>query len=62
MARLERAGYPIVLHVHDEDVAEMPIGKAVLADYEKLMYTNPPWTAGLPLKAKGWIGRRYRKD
>jgi DNA polymerase len=28
MLRIETAGYPIVLHVHDETVAEVPIGLA----------------------------------
>ena len=59
---LEAAGYPIVLHVYDEDIAEVPEGWGSLEEFEAIMSTMPPWAAGWPVRASGgWRGRRYRK-
>lgn len=59
---LEAAGYPIVLHVYDENVGEVPIGWGSLEEFERIMATMPPWAAGWPIRASGgWRGRRYRK-
>lgn len=59
---LEAAGYPIVLHVYDEDIAEVPEGRGSLEEFEAIMSTMPPWAAGWPVRASGgWRGRRYRK-
>lgn len=63
MLNLERGGYPIVLHVYDEDVAEVPAGFGSVAEFERIMATMPPWAHDWPIKAAGgWRGRRYRKD
>lgn len=63
MLNLERAGYPIVLHVHDEAVAEVPIGFGAVEEFERLMVQALPWFADWPIKAAGgWRGNRYRKD
>jgi DNA polymerase len=59
---LEAAGYPIILHVYDEDVAEVPIGWGSLEEFERIMGTMPSWAHDWPVRASGgWRGYRYRK-
>ena len=63
MLRLDDAGFKIVMHVHDEIVAEVPTKnpKFALEVFEKGMSEVPQWAQGLPIVAKGWTGLRYRK-
>lgn len=61
MFNVTEAGYDVVMHIHDEIVAEIDEGKGDLAEFESLMTKLPEWAKGLPLKAEGWIGKRYRK-
>lgn len=60
---LERAGYPIVLRVHDEIAAEVPEGTGDIDEFEQLMATVPKWAEGWPIKAAGgYRAKRYRKE
>ena len=61
MLRIEAAGYPIVLHVHDEIVAEVPIGFGCPDEFIHLMTRQPAWALELPIAAKAWTGARYTK-
>jgi DNA polymerase bacteriophage-type len=68
MVRVELAGWPIVLTVHDEIICEepdwccLPDGRtpealaAIMSDL-----TGVLWADGFPLEAKGWAGKRFQK-
>jgi DNA polymerase bacteriophage-type len=62
MQRLEAAGYPIVLHVHDEIVAEAPIEFGSIEEFRRLITTLPDWAEGLPTAAKVRNGPRFSKS
>ena len=61
MRRLEAAGYPIVMHVHDEAVIEAP-ADASLDDICAIMGQTPAWAEGLLLRADGYVCDFYQKD
>lgn len=62
IANAQNAGLPVVLHVHDEIVCEVPdqpeysVGALI-----ECMTRDTDWTAGLPLAAAGFEAYRYRK-
>ena len=61
--RCEEWGFPVVLHVHDEVVVEMPERHAKIYEpdvFDKVKQ-SPTWCPGLPIAVEGWRGRRYRK-
>jgi len=59
--KMDAAGIPMILNVHDEYVTAVPIA---IADATKdlmveMMSATPPWCQGLPLAAEGAIGDNY---
>ncbi len=59
---LERAGYPVVLHVYDEIVSEIPEDWGSIEEFERIVTTPPEWAREWPIKAPGgWRAKRYRK-
>ena len=60
--RCEWSGvYTPILTVHDELIAEAPVGHGSVKEFEHLMAECPEWAAGCPVEAEGWAGLRYRK-
>lgn len=59
---LEKVGYGLVLHVYDENVAEIAKHLGSIEHFEAVMSIMPSWAAGWPIFARGgWRGKRYRK-
>lgn len=62
LLRLEEAGYPVVMHCHDEAICEVPIGQGSVEEVNRIMAVAPEWAEGLPLKADGFETEFYKKD
>lgn len=61
LLRVEAAGFPVVLHVHDEVMSEVDEDKADLEKFVGLLTKSPDWATGFPISAEGWVGGRYKK-
>jgi hypothetical protein len=61
MQRLEAAGYSIVLHAHDEAVAEVPADFGSIEEFKQIFTELPAWATGLPVAAKARISYRFCK-
>lgn len=58
------AVWPVVLHVHDEVVCEVPQAMATpatLDKFQQLLCHNQPWAKGLPLSSSVEFMPRYKK-
>ena len=62
MLRVEKKGYPIVMHCHDEIIAEVPEGTGSVDEMCEVMAVQPAWAAGLPLRADGYECSFYQKQ
>ena len=62
MLRLEKKGFDIVCHIHDEVVLEVPEGSSSVEEVNEIMAVCPDWCEGLPLKAAGFESLFYKKD
>lgn len=62
LVTVEEAGWPVVLHVHDECVCEVPnTPDYTLAELGSMMCDLPVWAAGFPLAYSGDEVMRYAK-
>jgi DNA polymerase len=62
LVRLENAGFPVILHVHDEVLCEVPVSFGSLEQFHKIFVRPPVWTDGLPIAAPDcWSGPRFCK-
>lgn len=61
LLRLDKAGYPLILSVHDEALAECPYGFGTLDEYKSLMSHKEAWMTDLPLSVSAFEDERYSK-
>ena len=66
---LEEAGWPVVTHIHDEVVCEIPADKrtldesALITEVSEIMCRPPVWADDdLVIKAAGYTCQRYHKE
>lgn len=62
LERADAAGYPIVMHVHDELVCDSPYGEGSAEELAELLGRSVSWAPGLPLRAEAFEAAYYRKD
>lgn len=59
---LDKEGYDIVMHVHDEVIIEIEKDRFELDKVNKIMGREIEWAKGLPLNAEGFEASYYQKD
>lgn len=59
--RSEKHGYPVLLTVHDEIIAETDADYGCQEEFEAVMAEVPPWAQGCPVAVEGYSATRYRK-
>lgn len=65
MIQLDKAGFTITMHIHDEVIAEIPHDGTEQDTYNKMveiMSKAPEWAQDLPLNADGYLTKFYKKD
>jgi DNA polymerase len=62
MLRLDKKGYKVISHVHDEVICEVPFGEGSVEEVCSIIAEQPSWAKGLPLKADGYECDFYMKD
>ena len=62
LQRLEQAGLPVVMHVHDEAIIDCPEDRVDLKAACDLMGQPIDWAPGLLLRADGFVSDYYKKD
>lgn len=62
MFRVTKAGYDIVMHIHDELVLDVPKGFGSIEEVTNIFGEPIDWAPGLLLKADGYECNYYQKD
>lgn len=62
IVKLDKAGYKVVFHVHDEVILDVPQGYSSAKEIAALMGQPIGWAPGLPLNADAYECEYYRKD
>ena len=63
LIRLDKLGFEIVFHVHDEIVAEVAKDSTYqIEDMNEIMGQSVDWAPGLPLRSDGYTTDYYKKD
>ena len=62
LLKLDKAGYKIAFHVHDEAVLDVPHDFGSLKEVEAIMSEPIDWAPGLPMRAEGFETNYYKKD
>ncbi len=62
MKQCEANGYYVVMHTHDELIAEVDENFGSVEEMAALMTAPEPWRAWWPIRAAGWQDDRYQKD
>jgi DNA polymerase len=60
--KLDKLGFKIVFHVHDEVIIDCPVGVSSAEEISQIMGEPIPWAKGLPLKAEAYECDYYQKD
>lgn len=63
MLRLDKAGYNIILTIHDEIIAEVPEKDITLTlrNFCSIMGEIPKWARDCTIEVEGWEGKHYKK-
>jgi DNA polymerase len=62
LKKMRKTGrYFLLFSSHDEVISESYAEDTNIREYEDLMCSVPTWGYGMPLKAEGWTGHRYKK-
>lgn len=62
MMRVDAEGFEIDMHVHDELIADVEIGRGSVEELTEIMGRPIDWAPGLPLSAAGYECDFYQKD
>lgn len=61
MVDLEKEGFPVVLHLHDEAICEVDLNDERMELFKQILAQPREWAPGFPIDIDAWEGVRYDK-